>query len=303
MPARLPAQETVRIGVTNPNMVFLPARVAVTRGFFKEEGIHAEVIRMSPSPMIAAASTGDIDYPLIFGSVVRAAIRGLPLRITTNFMNGPMHVLVARSEFKSAKDLKGKVLGIDNHGATSDVTGRIIFRHFGVDPDKEIKVIALGSAAARLSALKEGLVHGVIIAPPGDVEAEKMGFRVIARGFDIFSMPQSGLGAHVKKIQTKPNEVKGVIKAVVKATRYIRSNREGAIAALVEWGRVSPDLAAATYDSTVKAVTQDGSIPEEGLKLVIEQARSELKISRDIQPAEVAEFAILKQAQRELGLR
>jgi NitT/TauT family transport system substrate-binding protein len=302
-PPRLPAQETVRIGVTNPNMVFLPARVAVTRGFFKEEGIHAEVIRMSPTPMIAAASTGDIDYPLIFGSVVRAAIRGLPLRITTNFMNGPMHVLVARSEFKSVKDLKGKVLGIDNHGATSDITGRIILRHFGVDPEKEIKVIALGSAAARLSALREGLVQGVIIAPPSDMEAEKMGFKVIARGFDIFSMPQSGLGAHVKKIQTKPNEVKGVIKAMIKATRYIRGNREGAIAALVEWGRVSPDLAAATYDSTVKAVTQDGSIPADGLRLVIDQAKSELKIGREIAAAEVADFAILQQAQKEFGLR
>jgi NitT/TauT family transport system substrate-binding protein len=302
-PLPVGAQQKVRIGVTNPNMVFLPARIAVVRDFFKEEGIQAEVIRMSPAVMIAAASTGDVDYPLLFGSVVRAAIRGLPLRVTANFMNGPQHVLVARSELKSVKDLKGKTLGIDSHGATGDITGRMIFKHFGLDPEKDIKVISLGSAAARLSALKEGLVHGVIIAPPGDAEAEKMGFKVMVRGLDIFSMPQSGMGAHVKKIQTKPNEVKGAIKALIKAARYIRNNREGAIAALIEWGRVSPEIASATYDSSLKAVTQDGSIPEDGLRIVIDQAKSELKISREIQPAEVAEFTLLNEAQKELGLR
>jgi len=297
------AQDRVRIGVTNPNMVFLNARIALVKGFLQEEGLQGEVIRMSPSVMITAASTGDIDYPLVFGSVVRAAISGMPRRITSNFMTGPMHVLVARSEFKSVHDLKGKTVGIDNHGATGEVTGRMVYKHFGMDLDKDSKVIALGSAAARLSALKQGLVHGIIVTPPGDVEAETLGFRVIARGYDLFSMPQSGMGVHVKKIQSKPNEVKGVIKALVKASRYIRANREGAIAALVDWGRVSPDLAAATYDSTVKAVTQDGTIPDSGLRIVIDQAKSELKISRDILPAEVADLSFLTQAQKELGLR
>jgi len=70
-----------------------------------------------------------------------------------------------------------------------------------------------------------------------------------------------------------------------------------------EWGRVSPEIASATYDSSLKAVTQDGSIPDEGLRVVIDQARSELKISREIQPGEVAEFALLNQAQKELGLK
>jgi ABC-type nitrate/sulfonate/bicarbonate transport system substrate-binding protein len=234
-PVPAPAQDKVRIGVTNPNMVFLNARVALVKGFLQEEGIQAEVIRMNPAVMITAASTGEIDYPLVFGSVVRAAIRGLPLRITSNFMNGPMHVLVARSEFKTVHELKGRTIGIDSHGATGEVTGRMIYKHFGMELEKDSKVIALGSASARLSALKQGLVHAIIVTPPGDAEAEKLGFRVIARGFDLFSMPQSGMGAHLRKIQTKPYEVKGVIKALVKASRYIRANRDGAVAALVEW--------------------------------------------------------------------
>jgi hypothetical protein len=53
----------------------------------------------------------------------------------------------------------------------------------------------------------------------------------------------------------------------------------------------------------MKAVTQDGGIPENGLRLVIDQARNELKLSREIAPAEVTDMSLLNQAQKELGLR
>jgi hypothetical protein len=41
-----------------------------------------------------------------------------------------------------------------------------------------------------------------------------------------------------------------------RANRYIRGNRPGD--ALTAWGRVDPELAAATYESTVNAVAPDG---------------------------------------------
>ena len=54
----------------------------------------------------------------------------------------------------------------------------MMFKHFGVDAEKEIKVVALGPAAARLSALKEGLVEAAVISPPADEEARKLGFKI-----------------------------------------------------------------------------------------------------------------------------
>ena len=69
--------DKIRISVTNFNMSFLPSGLAVRRGFFKEEGLEAEVIRMNANVAITALASGDTDYTMIFGSVVRAAIRGL----------------------------------------------------------------------------------------------------------------------------------------------------------------------------------------------------------------------------------
>jgi ABC-type nitrate/sulfonate/bicarbonate transport system substrate-binding protein len=220
------AQDKVRIGVTNPNMVFLNARIALAKGFFQEEGIQAEVIRMNPSVMITAAGTGDLDYPLVFGSVVRAAIRGLPLRITSNFMNGPMHVLVARSEFKTIQDLKGRTIGIDSHGATSEVTGRMIYKHFGMELEKDSKVIAL--AAAARSGIETNLVHGIIVTPPGQKQREWLS----CHRARLTSQHAAGWHGHVAK---NPNQAErsekrpqGVDQSKPLYSRQSRRRRRGA---------------------------------------------------------------------------
>ncbi len=294
--------DRVRFAVTNFNMSFLSAGVALKRGFFKEEGLDAEVIRMNANVAIAALASGDVDYSLIFGSVVRAAMRGLPLKVVANFIDGSTHALVARPEFKSVKDLKGKTLGIQAHGATDHVAAVMMFKHFAIDAERDIKVVALGSAAARLAALKEGVVDVAVVAPPADSEGKRMGFNVLARAYELFKFPFVGLGTNVRKIQERPDEVKRTLKALIKANRYIRENKEGAIQLLMEWGRTDRESAASAYDSSVKVFSPDGSIPEEGLRLVIDQAKKEMKIGREVPLSEVSDVTILSEAQRELGL-
>jgi NitT/TauT family transport system substrate-binding protein len=297
------AADKIRISVTNFNMSFLPSGLAVKRGFFKEEGIEAEVIRMNANVAITALASGDTDYTMIFGSVVRAAMRGLPVKVVASLIDGSTHALIARPEFKSARDLKGKTLGIQAYGATDQVAAMMMFKHFGIDPEKEIKVVALGPAAARLSALREGVVEVAVISPPADEEARKMGFNILARAYELFSFPFVGLGTHTRKIKERPDEVKRTIRALIKANRFIRQNREGTIQTLVDWGRTTPALAAAAYDSAFKVYNLDGSIPEDGLLAVIDQAVKETKLTRQVAVSEVADTTLLREAQRELGIK
>jgi len=130
-----------------------------------------------------------------------------------------------------------------------------------------------------------------------------MGFNILARAYEIFSFPFAGLGTSVRKIKEKPDQVKRVIKALIKANRFIRQNREEAIRALVEWAKVEPAVAATAYDSAIKVFSPDGSIPLDGLRLVIEQAKREAGITRDIPFSEVADLTFVREAQRELGLK
>lgn len=297
------AADKVRVSVTNLNMSFLPAGVALRKGFFKDEGLDVEVIRMNVPNTITALMTGDIGYTLLFGSVVRAALRGMPLRAVASLLDSPTHALVARPEYKSVKELKGKTVGIGNFGGTDEVVARLMFKNLGVDPEKELKVIAVGTDRARLAALKEGLVDVAVIAPPGDALGKQMGFNVLARAYEIFSFPFIGIGTNLKSIKERPVEVKKVIKALVRASRSVREDKEGALKVLMEWGRIERDHAVASYDSTWKVFNPDGNIPQEGLRLVLEQARAELKLTRDVPLNEIINVALLHEAQKELGLR
>jgi len=299
----LDAADKVRISVTNPNMSFLPSGVALKKGFFKDEGLDIEVIRMNVPNIITALVTGDIGYTLIFGSVVRGALRGMPMRAVASLLDSPTHALIAKPEYKSGKELKGKTVGIGNFGGTDEVAGRMMLKSFGLDTDKDLKFIALGPDRARLAALKEGLVDVAVIAPPGDALGKRMGFNVLLRAYEVFSFPFIGIGANLKTIKERPEEVKKVVKAMIRANRFIREDKEGAVKVLMEWGKVERDHAVASYDSTWRVFSPDGNIPQEGLRLVIDQAKAELKLTRDVPLNEIIDVAPLREAQKELGLR
>ena len=299
----LDAADKVRISVTNPNMSFLPSAVALKKGFFKDEGLDVEIIRMNVPNIITALVTGDIGYTLLFGSVVRGALRGMPMRALASLLDGSTHALVAKPEYKSGRELKGKTVGIGNFGGTDEVAGRMMLKSFGLDPEKDLKFIALGPDRARLAALKEGLVDVAVIAPPGDALGKQMGFNVLLRAHEVFSFPFIGIGANLKTIKEKPEEVKKVVKSMLRANRFIREDKESAVRILMEWGKVEREPAAASYDATWKVFSPDGNIPADGLRLVVEQAKAELKLTRDVPLSEIIDMAPLQAAQRELGIR
>ena len=301
--APLGAADKVRLSISSVDVSFLTSGVGVKRGFFRDEGLDVELIRMNANISVTALSTGDVDYTMIFASVVRGALRGLPMKVVASFMDSSTHMLIARPEYKSIRDLKGKTLGVSTYGATSDVAARMMMRHGGVDPERELKIVPLGAERARFGALREGIVDVAVLSPPADSEANRHGFNVLSRFYEIFKMPFTGLGTHVKKLKEKPDEVKRMLRAMIRTNRFIRQNRDGTVQAMMEWMKIDRESAAATYDSTWRVFSEDGSIPEGGLKLVIDQGREAMKIERAVANAEVADLGLLREVHKELGSR
>jgi hypothetical protein len=71
----------------------------------------------------------------------------------------------------------------------------------------------------------------------------------------------------------------------------------------VNWTKTKPKFAEAAYDSTVNAFSQDGTIQEDGLRIVIDTFRKSMNISRQVPISEVSDSAILIDVQRELGIK
>jgi NitT/TauT family transport system substrate-binding protein len=298
------AADKIRIGIPNLGAQFMTFPLAQKKGFFAEEKLEVEHIRIFGQIAMAALVNGELDYWGAIGFSIRSAIQGLPVRATAGFL--PVHpsALIARPDIKTIQDLRGQALGTSTFGGAPEVIARLILRHFGLDPDKEVKFIALGAAAEnRLAAMKQGLIAATVLSVPADSEGAKMGFNVIAKTYELFSYPDAGLTATISKIKLKPDEVRRVIRAGIKGNRYIRTEREGTIQFLMEWQKVSRDLANTTYESLGKLFSDNGAVPEKGLRFVIEENKNIAKIKRDVSFSEVADFAILKEAQTELKLK
>lgn len=294
------AAEKVRIAVPEPNAAYLTFPLAQKQGFLAREGIAAEVFLMRGTLTMAALNNGDINYLADISQGVRGSIGGLPVKIVACYLPRSSLMVVSRPEINSVKELKGKAVAVS--GANFGMF-QLIARHFGLDPKKEIKVLAVGTNEARLAVLKQGLVAATVVPPPWDFHAKKLGFHVVARSYDLFNYPQVGLIVNDRKMKESREEIKRIIKAGIEANRYIRSNREGTIQFLMEWMRTEKDVAVATYDALLPAFNDDGNCPEDGMRLVIDGAKNAAKVSRDVSVKDVADPSILKEAQRDLGIK
>jgi ABC-type nitrate/sulfonate/bicarbonate transport system substrate-binding protein len=297
------AADKIRIGFDGLIASYSTLSLGQKRGFLQEEGLEAELIRMSSNVGLATLITGEIDYSTAIGSSVAAAIGGAPIKIVACYVPGPTATLIARPEFKSVPELRGKTIGLNVFSGNLEIIARNIFKHFGMDADKEIRFLAAGPLEARFASMKQGLIAATLGGPPSDFLGKKMGFVVLARAHELFSFPVTGVVTSVKKIKEKPDEIKRVIKAGIKANRYIRQNRDGTIQSWMEWMKINKEMATATYDSVGKAFNEDGSLPEDGLRLLIDEAKKAAKINREVAASEVADLSILREAQKELGIK
>ena len=283
---------------------FMTFPLAQKRGFLKEEGVEAEIIRISAAAGRAALSSGEVDYSTgIGGTAIGGALTGVPIRVVACYVPAPVLALVARPEFKSVPALRGKTIAVLIFGGVAHFAARAIVKHFGLDPEKDVKYLAVGPPDARFAALSQGLVDAAVLGPPLDFAAKKQGHNILARADEILIFPETGLVAAVKKIQEKPDEIKRVIRAGIKANRYIRANRDGTIQFLMDWLRLNREIATATYDGVVNVYNEDINVCEQGLRLVIEETKKTVKVSREIPFNEIADLSIARVARRELGIK
>jgi len=294
--------DSIKVGVANHNLSNLSVGVAQKRGFFKEEGIECEIVALRTNVVIAALVSGELDYTSLIGSIVGAAAKGSPLKLIAVSVDRPPLYFVSHPRIKTVNQLKGSTFGIGSYGTNVEIVTRRVVKHFGIDPEKEIRVLALGPSPARLAALQQGVVDVVVVAPPDELKGKKMGFNVLVKTEEIVKFPYNGMATSVRKLEQQPDEVKRVVKAIIKANRFIRNNREGTVQVLIDWAKATREDAVASYDSAYKSFGEDGSISDKDIRTLIENMMKDAKSSRPILPSDVADLNPLYQAQRELGI-
>ena len=108
------------------------------------------------------------------------------------FSNKLMGSFITGPEIRTFADLRGKIIGVDTPGATTDVITRLLIEKNRPDPSRDLKILSTGHEEIRLEQLKMGQIDGAMLGPQGVVVAKRAGLRVLADVADETAGHSSG---------------------------------------------------------------------------------------------------------------
>jgi NitT/TauT family transport system substrate-binding protein len=298
-----PQPEKVRIAIATSSLAFLVPFVAKDRGFYLKHGSDVELIQMRPNISIAALLSGEIEYIELIGSAIRSAARGLPVRAISTGIKSPFFSIIAQHKYKNMKDLKGAIVGLTSIGGTNHVSTRITLRQFGLDPEKDVRLIAIGDEKVMFDAFKVGRADAVVLAPPFSVQLKREGFPVLAQTAQYVTIPFSGLGATIERIKNNRAQIKRVLKAEIEALRFIQGNAAGTTEVIRKRFNMDEKLARESYDVVVDAFSRDGRVPLDGVDILLQIEKDQKLIPPTVTPQMVVEPSLVEEALKELGAK
>ena len=286
--------DNIILGMAGMNFSFLPFQIATEKRFYEKYDLSVKPVLMRAQAAIPALVAGDVDYDTHFGSLVRGAVSGLPLRVILSTAEKQMFSLVVQPEIKTAEDLKGKVVAISSFGGTQHLVTAATLKAVNIDPDRDVKMINVGNEAVRVEHLRSKQIQAAMINPPISVMMKKEGFRLLLHAADYVDLPLTGLGATTKKLKENPEQVKRVLRALNESLQFIRSNRKETIAIFARWLKLDPEIAADTYDVAVRVLSANGSASDKAIIASIEEAKDAGKIRGNFTPKDVTDFSPLR---------
>ena len=294
------AQERIRITYANNSLSFLAAFIAKDRGFYARNGLNAELVQARPAVNIAALVSTDADYAEVFGSAIRSAARGAPVRAFSTSIKAPFFSLVVHPAIKSFKDLKGRVIGVTSIGGTNQISGRLMLEHFGVDPDRDVKFLAIGEEKFVVEAFKLRRVDADLVAPPFSIIMKREGFAALANTADVVSIPLAGLSATVDKIKQNRSQVKRVLKSEIEALRYLRDDPAGSTEIIRKRFAMDEAMARESYAVVVNAFSRDGRVDRAGVENLLEIERK-AGLPKTVTVEHVIDASIAEEVLKEMG--
>jgi NitT/TauT family transport system substrate-binding protein len=261
----------VRLHIPGYSPNSLPFQIAEDRGFYKEEGITVQTVRMKTGAGVQAMLAENIDVSQILGLTLRAAIsRGAPVKIVMVFNDRVLYRLLAQKDITGFSALKGKTIASTTPGASNDVLLQRVLQKHGLDPRRDLTVVYIGESITLYQALTRGSVAAAVLNPPYNVLAKEAGFRELAEFANEIGALQGGVSMTEKFLKEKPQAARGFIRATLKGLRFFRSDREGTIPILTKYMKVDRAVGEKIYDGSVESFTDSGFIPEDFQKKVLE---------------------------------
>ncbi len=291
------------IGYPSRSYNVLVLHVADVKGFFRDEKLEPIVVQMGVGPGILAELNGDVHYYWNFSGPVNGVMtQGMPVKIIA-IINRLLHQAVARPEIRSPADLRGKKFGVSRIEGADHLQAKAILRAKGVDP-KDIQFINLGGGdPARVLALKKGLVDAIAVSPPNPYALQKEGYPIIGGPRDLkVSLLASAISTTDQRLRDRPDHVRKVLRALVRGLIFVRENRQETIDIMARWMNENQEIASTSYDVMLPEMSKDGTFSDAEIQYSVDEIKTSIGSTKSISLAQVRDFTILYQVQKELNL-
>jgi NitT/TauT family transport system substrate-binding protein len=250
----------VALHVSYSNLIAdnLPEWMALESDIFKQNGLDVTLDNIVSSTGIPALLSGQVQIGHLGGSeTLSAAAGGGDLVIIS--ITGPVYpfVFMAPGSIATVDAMKGKKIGVSNVGSSSDIATRVMLKKVGLDPEKDVSIVAVGSLQNRMAALLNGAIDGGVAQPPDQLVLEDKGFHVI---YDLAAqkLPSVGDSIVVQRTWLNANHevAQRYIDSIVQAIALSKQNKDQSIPVLQKYLK-NDDLRAlgVTYDFFVGNVT------------------------------------------------
>jgi NitT/TauT family transport system substrate-binding protein len=287
--------EVVNIGISTVGLYELPTEISKRKGFYQEEGLEVRKVVVRTPLHVAALLAGELDYSTVTGIILSASVQGMPLKTVMGWFDKPLHMLIARPNIKKLTDLKDKRVAVSTYGSIPHVMIREALASAGMNPEKDITVLALGGSGDRLGALAAGIVD----ATPLDVayiqRTEKLGFTNLLYLGDAVNLRLGGFAVNTDKIQRNPEQISRVIRATLKGVRFLKNNKQETLVIMRDYLKISGDYVEKIYQFAMRSLNEDGLVAKNSLDNEIRLAREQLKIKEEVPESKVAEWKFIKE--------
>lgn len=283
-----------------------PYYIAKAKGFYRDEQLDVSSLFVQGGSLSAQVLVaGSVEFSLALGSGVRGALVGAPIKGIFVFNDKPYFFLYGRPDLgvNKPEDLKGKKIAVTGIGSSTDFAARAMVQHLGMNPDKDVNIIALGGGSTVWGAIQSGSVQAAILWPPFDNAAHELGMKKLLYLGDILTLPGGGVMASEKLIKEDPQRVKRFLRATLKGLRFFleSENRKENVAIMMKAFNLKEQEALSSYNFLRTIQTENGLVTDKtignALDIALRSIRDPrvLSLSRQAQIQRMYDFSPLKE--------
>ena len=266
---------------------------------FEKHGLDVVLVGMGTgSVSLRALIANDLQIASLSGSgLVQAALQGADTVLLSALINGFVFKVFGAPEISMPAQLKGKKLGVSRYGATSDFAVRLALKKWGLNPDRDVNILQIGTSQDIVRAMQTKMLDAGVMSGTSSLMARKAGFRELADLADLgLDYPTSAVGTTKSYLQKNEGLVKEFTLAYIEAIHDFKRNKETALTVLKKYTRNDDREVLEDSYNTVASKYLALPIPTlDGIRTILTELSSTVPAAKNADPEQFVSYKIMRE--------